>query len=485
MKKAIIIGSGIAGIASALRLRKKGFQVKVFEAQEKLGGKIQELRTNSYRWDKGPSLFTMPHLIEELFHLYDENPADHFNYIRCEEICRYFWEDGTQFIAHSNQSQFIAEAAKIFDEDSSGIQSYLNKSEKKYNTTAGLFIEKSLHNIKNYFSTEAWRAFRSIPQLDLFSTLNDVNSNHFKSEKLIQLFNRFATYNGSSPYKTPGIMSMIPHLEMGIGTFYPIGGMRSIIESLTDLAKRNGISFHYPEAIESICHKAGRVSGVRSSKAFYDAELVVSNADINFTYQNLLPDLKAPKQLKSQEMSSSGIIFYWGIKKSFKNLDLHNIFFSQDYKREFEQIFDEKVLPNDPTIYVNISSKKDMNDAPNGCENWFVMINTPNNTGQDWAAYVEIARKRILEKLSRLLGEEIEPLIDSEHFLDPVKIESQTSSFKGSLYGSSSNSKYAAFLRHPNFHSKTQGLYFSGGSVHPGGGIPLCLNSAKIIANQV
>jgi len=208
---------------------------------------------------------------------------------------------------------------------------------------------------------------------------------------------------------------------------------------------------------------------------------VVSNMDIVGTYEKLLNGEKKPTKLLNQPKSSSALIFYWGIKKNFKQLDLHNILFSDDYKTEFNHIFKGASIYHDPTVYVNITSTKKPDDAPEGCQNWFTMINVPNDQGQDWDTLIAEAKLNILSKLSNQLGENIEPLIEVEEILDPRKIELKTSSAQGALYGNSSNNKFAAFLRHPNFSSSIKNLYFCGGSVHPGGGIPLCLLSAKIV----
>jgi phytoene dehydrogenase-like protein len=164
-------------------------------------------------------------------------------------------------------------------------------------------------------------------------------------------------------------------------------------------------------------------------------------------------------------------------------LDLHNIFFSNHYREEFASIFDQKTLHEDPTVYINITSKEEASDAPDGCENWFVMINAPGDYGQDWNEMVAKARENIIRKLHRILGVDIGPLIEAEDVLTPPLIEQRTSSYRGALYGAASNSQFAAFLRHPNFTSNIKGLLFCGGSVHPGGGIPLCLLSAKITAS--
>ena len=167
------------------------------------------------------------------------------------------------------------------------------------------------------------------------------------------------------------------------------------------------------------------------------------------------------------------------------DLDLHNIFFSSDYKKEFESIFEKKELYNDPTVYLNITSKDVLNDAPKGCENWFVMINTPSNHGQDWDKLVKNLRSIVINKLSEKLGTSLKDKIECEEILTPITIENKTQSYMGALYGSSSNNKIAAFLRHPNFSNKIKNLYFCGGSVHPGGGIPLCLLSAKIVSEII
>jgi phytoene dehydrogenase-like protein len=207
--------------------------------------------------------------------------------------------------------------------------------------------------------------------------------------------------------------------------------------------------------------------------------------DIYPTYKKLLPKVKHPEKILVQEKSSSALIFYWGINKQFAELDLHNILFTENYQAEFEYIFNKKTIYADPTIYINITSKYKPDDASAGCENWFLMINTPNNQGQNWDELIAEARKNIVSKLNRLLKTDIEKYIVTENILDPRSIESKTSSHLGALYGNASNNRYAAFLRHKNFSSNIKGLYFCGGSVHPGGGIPLCLNSAKIAAGLI
>jgi phytoene dehydrogenase-like protein len=207
--------------------------------------------------------------------------------------------------------------------------------------------------------------------------------------------------------------------------------------------------------------------------------------DVVPTYRRLLPEQAEPTATLEQERASSAVIFYWGITRICEELDLHNIFFSEDYPGEFRAIFESKTLHADPTVYVNISSKDVPSDAPPGCENWFVMINAPHDTGQDWDALVLQLRAWVLSKLERVLNAPVGEHIVEEQVMTPPIIQAKTQSYKGALYGASSNNPMAAFLRHPNFSRKIDNLYFCGGSVHPGGGIPLCLLSAKIVGDLV
>jgi phytoene desaturase len=317
--------------------------------------------------------------------------------------------------------------------------------------------------------------------------MHKANQGFFKDKRVVQFFDRYATYNGSNPYAAPATLNVIPHLEQHFGAYFSEGGMYSITSCLVVLAESLGVKFHYNNPVAEIVLDGHKVKGIRANNGIIEGDIVVSNMDIWFTYHKLLsihPQLH-PQKILSQERSSSALIFYWGIRAEFKELDLHNIFFSADYEAEFDHIWKEKNIYHDPTIYLNISSKYKPDDAPEGCENWFVMINVPANIGQDWDALIVEAKKNILNKLSRLLVKDVGALIVNENILDPRSIESRTSSYQGSLYGTSSNSQFAAFLRHANKSSKIKGLYFCGGSVHPGGGIPLCLLSAKIASSLI
>jgi phytoene desaturase len=507
MKKVAIIGAGVAGIASAIRLAHKGLEVSVFEANAYAGGKLSSFEINHYRFDAGPSLFTLPNLVTELFEMVGKNPADFFEYEQLTEVCRYFWEDRARLTAHAEPQKFAEEVEKITGEPAEKITQFLKDSAFKYEVLDGLFLQGSLHKLSTWTSKKALKGYLNLPKLGIFGTMNEANQKLFKNPKIVQLFNRYATYNGSDPYQTPATLNIIPHLEYNLGAFFPKKGMVSITNSLVQLAESLGVKFYFDTKVEEIIVEEGKVKEIiiksadtvaRSSTSRSDIQsdsdtilsysksfdYVVSNMDVTHTYRKLLPNEKHPDFLLNQPKSSSGVIFYWGIKKQFPELDLHNILFSDNYLEEFKTMFEKKTIFYDPTVYINITSKHKPDDAPEGCENWFVLINAPANEGQNWDEIIAQTKENVLKKISRILGQNIEELIECEEILDPRTIESKTSSAQGALYGNSSNNRFAAFLRHANFSSRIKNLYFVGGSVHPGGGIPLALSSAKIMSDN-
>ena len=485
MPKAIIIGAGIAGIASAIRMAVKGYEVEVLEANAYAGGKLAEIEMEGFRFDAGPSLFTMPQYVDELFTLAGKNPKDYFEYQKLDEICNYFYEDGLRLTAYADVNKFANEIELKTDSTAQEIHRFLQKSKTIYDVTNKVFLLRTLHKIKSYLHWDTLKSVFRFGQIDAFRTQAKANESFFKDRRITQFFNRYATYNGSNPYQAPATLNVIPHFEYEFGAFLPKGGMYSITKSLVKLAEDLGVKFTFNSKVDEIVSKAeGRgwkAEGVKINGKMLKADVVISNLDIWFTYKNLLKEIEAPKKLLNQERSSSALIFYWGIKREFKELDLHNIFFAENYKAEFDAIWKEKTIYNDPTVYINITSKYIKGDAPEDCENWFVMINVPANIGQDWNKLIKHAKAQIIKKISRTLKVNIADYIICERILDPRSIEIKTGSYQGSLYGNSSNNQFAAFLRHPNFTSKIKNLYFCGGSVHPGGGIPLALLSAKII----
>ena len=483
--KVSVIGSGIGGLATAVRLAVNGFDVKVFDSNNQPGGKAVEFSVDGYRFDKGPSLLTMPEKIDELFHLAGRNPADYISYSKMNENCRYFFEDGDIIKGYANSQQFANEIYNKANIPKNTTLRFLRRNAFIFNSTNYLFLEKSLHKLKTYLSFRVLFSALKIPWLNLFSSMHTVNSNTFSNPKIVQIFNRYATYNGSNPYQAPGVLNSISTLEFKDGAFFADKGMSSIPKAIYKLALEIGVKFYFSSEVDKIKVENGKVKGVIIQNKVVDSDIVVCNTDIHYVYNKLLPKQFKIRYRKNQERSSSAIIFYWGVNKIFDQLQIHNILFSKDYKSEFDFIKEGNKIYSDPTIYINVTSKKIKSDAPKDSENWFVMINVPHDDSQDWDKIIKQTRIEIINKINRVLKTSIENCITCESVVDPRSIEIESHSFKGALYGTSSNTKQSAFFRHPNFSKDIKGLYFCGGSVHPGGGIPLVLSSAKIVEELI
>lgn len=479
--RAIIIGSGISGIATAIRMAVSGYEVTVYERNSYPGGKLSNIRKDDFHFDTVPSLFTKPRELEDLFEMAGERLGDYITYKRVESTCKYFFANGKILTAWTDREKLLKAFAEQLEEPAENIQQYLNLSERLYNSVGKVFLNNPLVKRRLLAKRSFYKAFSQLRPYLLFDTLNGLHEKSFATGEAIQFFNRFATSMGSNPYSVPAMMCMISHAELNGGVFYPEGGMTSITNAIYQLALKKGVRFRFDAAVERIICGGDNVQGVVVEGENVFAETVVSDADIYFTYRDLLCDENTAAKITAQEKSSSAIVFCWGMNKIFPSLQMHNVFFSGDYKAEFQYLFSSKTLYKDPTVFLNITGKAEKGHAPAGKENWLVMINVPSGFTTSSNELISFARQQVLKKLRGTLKEDVEPFIDTESIIDPVLFEKNTAAYGGALYGISYNTKRSAFLRHPNFSRKIKGMYFCGGTVHPGGGISFCLKSAKIV----
>ena len=498
-----VVGAGLGGLSAAIRLAGAGYRVSVYDKQSGPGGKAFTELHGAYRFDTGPSLFTLRTVFAQLFEQVGRRLEDYLQLTELDTICRYFWEDGTRLNSYRDRDRMAAEFERAFGEPPEHLHRYLDYSARIHRITSHLFLEKSLHEWSTYGSRGFWWSLTQLHRIDALRSMDAANRAFFDSPRVRQFFNRYATYNGSDPYQTPGTLNIIPHVEYGLGAWAVDGGIHQVPRALERLARELGVEFHYNTPVRRIRTRgldrgfAGvprrrrdrQVTGLLlASGEQLDADLVVSNADVTPTYEYLLEDTRARLYRRYQrlEPSSSGLVFYLGVRRRFPELGLHNIFFSRDYRQEFRQIFEEQRCPDDPTIYLNITAKEGSpDDAPPDGENWFILVNAPADRDQDWEAEAERTRTRVIERLSAELGTPLEPLIEVESRMTPPDISRRTDSHRGSLYGISSNGRLAAFLRHPNRARRYPGLYIVGGSAHPGGGMPLVVLGGRIVADLI
>lgn len=484
-KKVLIIGSGIAGIALSIRLVRMGYIVHVYESAKIPGGKINEYAWDNFRFDTGPSLFTMPELVDELFTICNKNPRHYFQYKQLDIVTKYFYHNGIVLNSYSDENKFAQEVTDKLGVKQSVIKKYLQIQKKSFHLLAPIFLHNPIHIFQRLFKIKNLPALWHIFNPRFLLSMNKANFGYFKNYELTQIFNRYGTYNGSNPYQMPSLFNIISHLEHTAGAFIAEKGMYQITQSLYQLAKDEGVQFYFNSYISAINVDKNCAQSIQVNDETITADLIISNMDVNNTYKKLLAPKYTPTHYLNNEKSTSALIFHWAIKGNFPNLDVHNILFAKNYEAEFDHLFNLKKIYIDPTIYIYISSKAVENDAPNDGENWFVMINTPHlESRTDWHKEIPKIRDIITAKIIKYLSFDIQQNILHEHVITPLDLQNSTHAYLGSLYGASSNSMLSAFFRHPNF-SKIKGLYFCGGTVHPGGGIPLCLLSAKITAGLI
>ena len=472
----IVIGAGIGGLSSAIRLATAGHQVTIYEKNGQIGGKMGQTSQDGYRWDTGPSVITMRHVFEELFATAGRRLQDYLTLEPVEPLTRYFYPDGQVLDATRDWAKMAAQIGQIHEKDVEGYLAYLAYAARIHRITGPVFI---------YDQPPTPRSFLRVPFPDWFKVdglrkMNQAIEGFVESPHLRQLLGRFATYVGGSPYQAPATLNVIAHVELTGGVWYPRGGIYQIGEAMARLATELGVEIHTDCGVEEIVLQNGRFHGVRLENGrTVQADAAISNLDVTTTFAKLLPQQPTRAPL---EPSCSGFILLLGVDRPFPGLAHHNIFFSRNYPAEFESIFKQGVPPADPTIYVAITSKTDADHAPPGHENWFVLVNAPPLGNEyDWTENTAIYRNLVLDKLAAY-GVDVRPHITVEQIMTPRDLATHTGAWRGALYGNSSNNPLAAFRR-PHNRSPIPGLYFAGGTTHPGGGVPMVTLSGKVAAD--
>ncbi|MBK8148671.1 MAG: phytoene desaturase [Acidobacteria bacterium] len=485
MKKIVVIGAGLGGLSAACRLAKSGFCVTVVEKNGTPGGKVNYFESNGFHFDTGASLVTMKHVFEELFEFCGRSLDDYLIFERLDPICRYFWSDGTRFDASGDAEETERRIAVVEPRDAAGFRDFLADSRDKYEVAERTFLKHNLSDMSEMFTRS------NLGDLWKISALRSLDSHvgrYFKSAKMRQLFDRFATYNGSSPYKVPATFSLIPYVEFGLGAWYPTGGIYGIPTAITKLAAEMGVEIKLNSEVEKIVVEDGKTKGVDLVNGeTLEADFIVANSDAIDTYRNLVSSRDYPlKKLDRIEPSCSGFVLLLGTNVKFPQLAHHNIFFSDDYRAEFRSMFDELRPSKDPTIYVCATSRTDVTQAPEGCENLFILVNAPYTSERtDWSREGPQYRDLIISKLEQFGLEGLNRSVVVEESITPDDFRIRYRANRGSIYGVSSNGIFSAFLRPRNKSRDVEGLYFAGGTTHPGGGMPLVLISGRMAAELV
>lgn len=475
----IVIGAGLGGLSAAITLAARGERVVVYEQLERPGGKMGEHRAEGFRWDTGPSVLTMLDVYEDLFAAAGRRFEDYVELVPLDPVTRYFWRDGLVLDATADRAEMRSRIAAFSPADAARYDAFMDYAAALFATVKEPFLYRRKPAVRDLMKLP----LRDVLKIDALRTMSRSTEAVFHDRRLQQLFNRFATYNGSSPYKVPATLNSIAHVEMGAGAYYPRGGMHRMAEAYERLAIELGVEMRYGAAVRRIVVESGRATGVElaDGRRVTGARAVIVNADYAHARVRLLDAAPATRL----EPSCSGFVLLLGVRGEHERLAHHNIFFSEDYRREFDDIFERRVPCEDPTLYVCITSRTDPAHAPQGCENWFVLVNAPYlSEAWDWRIHAAGYAARIREMLARCAGLDAADVL-YEKILTPADLQQTYGGNRGAIYGFSSNSMAAAFLRPDNRDAEIRGLYYAGGSTHPGGGVPLVTLSGRAAAECV
>ena len=514
-KHVTIVGAGIGGLSAAIRLATKGHRVTLLERQPQVGGKMNRVEMNGFCFDTGPSLITMPYVLEDLFRSAQRDLRDYLELVPLDITCRYFYRDGVTLNAWRDHERLAAEFARLNPHDGAAFYRFLEHAKNIYQAAADPFLYHSLGNpldvlktfvryvLRGHPNSEAQGLgvdtstlrSRSLAVLAALSpqTLDGSIRGFFEDEHLRQLFDRYATYNGSSPYKVASVYNIIPYVELADGGWYPRGGIYAVAQALERLACELGVAIETSCEVRRVLVERNTARGVvLADGRVLRSDCVIANSDVVTTHRELLSPATRNKwrvrRLERLEPSCSGFVLLLGLDKQYPQLAHHNIFFSNDYPAEFIDLFERHQPLRNPTIYVCATSRTDPTQAPVGQENLFVLVNAPYLTAQsDWQREAHAYRDRILDlltKYSQLDLSDLREHIVCEAILTPQDFQEKYGANAGSIYGLSSNPRMAPFTR-PGNKSEIRNLYFVGGSTHPGGGVPLVLLSGKIVAEMI
>lgn len=462
MRSVLVLGGGFAGLSAAIHLALAGCEVTLLEQNPAFGGKAGQVEREGFRFDTGPSVFTLPHVVREMFERAGE-PLP-FELKPLDLLCRYHYPSGRVWDVYGDVERTVA---RLTAQEAEVYRKLLSKARELYEAAAPTFVFGSAPTKLELLRYGLRHGLAARPLQTLEGFLDSFGA---KGE-LKQFFLRFATYFGADPYRAPAVLHNIAWTELGLGVSYPVGGIYAVVEALVGLAERLGVDLKAATRIECLERSRGQVKAVHTDRGVFQADGIVSSLDIIRTHHLL--SLKTP--LERLEPSLSGFVMLLGVVGETPELRHHSISFSPDYEAEFTAI-GRGEFPPDPTLYFNISAKTDSADAPLGCENWFVMANAPA-TGKialDEEGYLE----HLLEVLAQR-GFDVRSRLRFAQRLGPTELAHLA--HRGSIYGAAPHSLLQT-LRPQQTLKSAKNLVLAGGSVFPGGGIPLSLLSGKAAA---
>jgi phytoene desaturase len=487
MKKALIVGAGAGGLATASYLAREGFEVTVFEKNSFPGGRCASFTKDGHRFDIGATLLMMPQVYERTFSDFGKNMYDELDLVRMDPVYCLKYPDQTELHFSSDLMKMQQQLEVIEPGSYKAFLKYMDKSYRAYRISMKKIIDRNYYNIFEFINfSNLYMLFR----LKAFTDHYHLASRYFQSEALRIAFTFQNIYVGQNPYHASAIFSMLPFMELTDGVWFPKGGMNRVSQCLEGIAVENGVQIRYRTPVVQIRSHGRRAEGVvLSDGTFHPADIVVANADLPYVYKELLPPDKLSRKIERLGYTCSAIIFHWGMDTVLQGIEQHNIYVSTDYRRNIEAVFEGNGISDDPSFYVHSPARADKTAAPAGGDSISVIVPVGHLTKDDQRDWEEI-RKSIREKVIKRLVKEgfpdFEKHIKFEKVYTPVTWQNMFSLSRGATFGSLNHNLFQmGYFRPHNQHALYRNLFFTGGSTHPGNGVPLALISARLTAEKV
>ncbi|HLK27780.1 MAG TPA: phytoene desaturase family protein [Puia sp.] len=483
-KKVVIIGSGFAGLSAACFLANNGLDVTVIEKHNTPGGRARQLKENGFTFDMGPSWYWMPDVFERFFHQFGKKVSDYYKLQRISPSYKVYWKDGvTDIPSDFNEIKNLFES---FEKGaSSKLDTFIEEAAYKYKTGIQKLVFKPGQSVSEFFD---WDIAKGIFRLDVFTSIKRHISKYFSDPKIQQLLEFPILFLGALPENTPALYSLMNYADIIGGTWYPEGGMFSVVNAMHKLAVELGATFHFNENVEKIIVENGIAKKVITSSGEHDADIIIGNADYHFIETKLLPAeyrTYSEKYWDNRLMAPSCLIYYIGLNKRLENIRHHSLFFDADFQKHSTEIYKTKNWPENPLFYVSATSVTDNSVAPEGCENLFFLVPLAASTDNDTEAIREKCFSGIVNRMERHTGQTISDAIVYKKSFGPTDFVYEYNSFKGNAYGLANTLMQTAIFK-PSFKSKKiRNLFYTGQLTVPGPGVPPSIISGEVAAKEV
>ena len=483
-KKIIIIGSGFGGLSAAAFLAADGHDVKVIEKNDQPGGRAMVWEKNGFRFDMGPSWYTMPDIVEKFFNEFGKSAKDYYEIKRLDPSYRVFFARDDIVDLPGSLEKIYELFDEIEEDGAKKLKKFLDQAKYQYEVSVDSFLYKEYRNIWDMFNL---KMLLEGSKLHVFDNMDSFAKRFFKNERARKLLQYTLVFLGGAPKKTPALYALMAYIDYQLGIWYPMGGMTSMVKAIESLAKKHGASFSYNESVEKIIVEKGKACGVLTNKKEYKADIVISNADYAHTEINLLEE-KHQKYKKSywekRTIAPSAFLLYLGLDKQIPNLKHHNLFLHNDWVEHFNVIFDKPDWPDKPSYYINCSSKTDPSVAPEGKETFFLLV--PIAAGiKDSPEIRKEYSDKILSDIEKLVDFPIREHIEVSRSVSINDYKSLYNAYQGTALGLSHTLMQTAFFRPKHRSTKVENLFYTGQYTHPGIGMPVTLISSQIVRDII